>query len=68
MLPIARHRSPAPAAQDPAPTAAPRGGSARLGCALALVLTMMLSACSGDETDNSNCGSEGNTRELHCAP
>lgn len=49
---------PAPAAASPA---------RRITLCAALALTLALSACGGSN-DNKDCGSAGNTRDLHCAP
>jgi len=40
----------------------------RLGLSLGLALSLALAACGGNSNDNKDCGSAGNTRDLHCAP
>ncbi|WP_457334387.1 hypothetical protein [Rhizobacter sp. P5_C2] len=48
-----------------APTAT--ASARRFAWGVALAMTVALTACGGSN-DNKDCGSAGNTRDLHCAP
>lgn len=45
---------------------ASRGGWSRAAIASGLLLSLLLSACGGDDS-GSNTGSDGKAREVHCA-
>lgn len=72
MHPLPTQRPATPARRTSLPHTPPASAAAacarRFALGVGVAISVALTACGGNSSDNKDCGSAGNTRDLHCAP